>query len=621
MARQAGDGSSDAVTAADGSGSDCRPDSSDRQPLDVLKRRYVAKFALVLLLIVLFVSTAGAVSHVQTYSHLSAEATENLETRTERKAASVAEWRTSLEAHVRDYAAEGAFEADPTAVTQYLREATVTATGSVVELHYVDTSASDPRVVASTNASVTRTGIPRQSDWDTLAGEVTERGTAPSAVAVSGHTYERGGAQVLSFASPVRNGSGVLVLVASVAEQRRLLQVSDRETTVLLNASGAPVFEADAESPVLPVDESNVQAARAGVTTTDERDDDVLAYAPVADTPWVAVSSVEQSVLYHSAIEVRQTIVVLVGTALLSLSLAGVVFGKRAVTPLVDLRNRTEAMERGDLAVDLETDREDEIGRLYDSLDSMRDALREQIREAEDARRAAEQSNRELERQNERLEQFASTVSHDLRNPLTVARGRVELLEAAVESLDEPARSELAEHVEQIDHAHERIDAIIQDVLALAREGSVVEDPSPVSLRAIAEDAWESVDSGAATLTVTGDRTIVADRSRLLRVFENLFRNAIDHVGDDVVLEVGSLDDGFYVTDDGPGIPDEDVDDVFEYGYTTTEDGTGLGLSIVQTIAQAHGWRLFVDRPYEDGAMFVFADVVDEPAESDDPFE
>ena len=68
-------------------------------------------------------------------------------------------------------------------------------------------------------------------------------------------------------------------------------------------------------------------------------------------------------------------------------------------------------------------------------------------------------------------------MSHDLRNPLTVARGRVELLEAAVESLDEPAQSELAEHVEQIDHAHERIDAIIQDVLALAREGSVVEDP------------------------------------------------------------------------------------------------------------------------------------------------
>ena len=107
----------------------------------------------------------------------------------------------------------------------------------------------------------------------------------------------------------------------------------------------------------------------------------------------------------------------------------------------------------------------------------------------------------------------------------------------------------------------------------------------------------------------------------MLRALENLFRNAVEHGGPDVSVEVGDLDDGFYVADDGPGIDEDAAGDVFDYGYTTSETGTGLGLSIAETIAQAHGWRLYVDTTARDGAMFVFADVTDGEDAADERFE
>jgi signal transduction histidine kinase len=105
-------------------------------------------------------------------------------------------------------------------------------------------------------------------------------------------------------------------------------------------------------------------------------------------------------------------------------------------------------------------------------------------------------------------------------------------------------------------------------------------------------------------MTVVDDRTLQADRSKLLTIFENLFRNAIDHCQADVTVSVGATEDGFYVADDGPGIPADHRDHVFEYGYTTGTEGTGLGLSIVRTMAESHGWTVELDESAA-GARFV----------------
>ena len=205
----------------------------------------------------------------------------------------------------------------------------------------------------------------------------------------------------------------------------------------------------------------------------------------------------------------------------------------------------------------------------------------------------------ELERRNERLDQFASIVSHDLRNPLNVISGHVDLAE-----VEEPHRS-------TIEAATGRMRSIIDDVLALAREGRVVDDPAPTDLGHVVRLAWASVDTGEATLAVETDRQILADDERLQRLLENLFRNSVEHGPDDVSVRVGEADGGFFVDDDGPGVPPEDQESVFDPGFSTAEGGTGLGLAIVTEIAEAHGWTVAVEDGSEGGARFVVTGVED----------
>ena len=228
---------------------------------------------------------------------------------------------------------------------------------------------------------------------------------------------------------------------------------------------------------------------------------------------------------------------------------------------------------------------------------------------------ALERSRWQLEKQNERLDQVASTVSHDLRNPIQVADGYVEVLDDMVgaDGLDAADADEARAYLQKASDTHGRMEAIIEDVLTIAHEGKTVEATDTVSLATAARDAWANVETKDATLTVVGDRRLQADRSKFLSILENLLRNALDHGPDDVTLEVGATDGGFYVADDGPGIPEEHAEDVFEYGYTTTDEGTGLGLSIVKTMAESHGWTVEVEAAVgheaSTGTRFVFAGV------------
>jgi PAS domain S-box-containing protein len=256
---------------------------------------------------------------------------------------------------------------------------------------------------------------------------------------------------------------------------------------------------------------------------------------------------------------------------------------------------------------------------------------------------------RELARQNERLDEFASVVSHDLRNPLNVARG---YLDIARRSGDESA-------FDRVEAAHDRMDDLIDGLLTLARKGDVVGDAEPVALDGVAGRAWESVGNSAerdpdgaaeatgdgldAAVAVEADATVRADEDRLVQLFENLFRNAVehgstspsssstredavehsstsprsqahedavDHADEPVQIRVGPLRsddgelDGFYVADDGPGIPPAERADVLEAGYSTAESGTGLGLAIVNRIVEAHDWSVTVTESEAGGARF-----------------
>jgi len=219
-------------------------------------------------------------------------------------------------------------------------------------------------------------------------------------------------------------------------------------------------------------------------------------------------------------------------------------------------------------------------------------------------RRARE---RELERQNERLEEFVSVVSHDLQNPLNVAAGRLELAREVFDSEDLDAAA----------RALDRMDELIADLLRLAREGERVNEIESVALADVVEGCWHNVETGAAELVVETERTIRADPGRLQHLLENLLQNSVEHGSTssrpeaDVTITVGDLDDGFYVADDGPGIPESRRTDVFESGYSTAPDGTGFGLAIVAEVVEAHGWSISVGESEAGGARFEITGVTD----------
>ncbi|WP_436925966.1 PAS domain S-box protein [Halosimplex amylolyticum] len=292
---------------------------------------------------------------------------------------------------------------------------------------------------------------------------------------------------------------------------------------------------------------------------------------------------------------------------------------------------------------------------------------------------------RELERQNERLDEFAGIVSHDLRNPLQVATARAEFLAEEVDS----------EHLTAVQRAHDRMEALIDDLLTLGREGGTVLDVEPVDLGSLARTCWETAGRPDASLVVATDDGVRADRRRLQQLLENLIGNAVEHgstspgsharqdadgtssvepsvadapedatehgstsprsqahedadgtssvepsVADEqsssspashaqrdadapedavehdatnptVTVRVGTLEDrsGFFVADDGPGIPAEKRQKAFESGYSTAADGAGFGLSIVEQIAHTHGWSIAVTESETGGARFEITDV------------
>jgi len=268
---------------------------------------------------------------------------------------------------------------------------------------------------------------------------------------------------------------------------------------------------------------------------------------------------------------------------------------------------------------------------------------------------------RELQRQNDRLEELASVVSHDLRNPLNVAAGRIEWAREECDST----------HLDDAASALDRMNGLIDDLLALAGHRRRDPDPAPVDLDTFVDRCWANVATSEATLDCDADRTIMADEGRLAQLFENLFRNAVEHgstssrpgaddsvehsstgnraepgdnvehgstsnrtkagdgdavdsvehgstdnrtkAGDSaehatdeqgVTITVGTLADGFYVADDGPGIPESKRDRIFEAGYSTNENGTGLGLAIVRDVVEAHDWTIEVGESEAGGARF-----------------
>ncbi|MCT9095728.1 response regulator [Haloarchaeobius sp. HME9146] len=223
-------------------------------------------------------------------------------------------------------------------------------------------------------------------------------------------------------------------------------------------------------------------------------------------------------------------------------------------------------------------------------------AIYTDITDQREREQALEASRAQLERQNERLEAFAGVVSHDLRNPLSVATSHADLL----------AETGEVDRIEHVQDALGRMDELVQDLLALAQHGTAVQQLGLHDLETLAVRGWSSVETRNATLSVECEGAIRADDSRVQQLLENLFRNSVEHGSTDdgaLTIRVGFCDgDGFFVADDGEGIPADRRDEVFDHGVSTAPDGSGFGLAIVESIADAHDWTVAVAESESGGA-------------------
>lgn len=205
-------------------------------------------------------------------------------------------------------------------------------------------------------------------------------------------------------------------------------------------------------------------------------------------------------------------------------------------------------------------------------------------------------ARRELLKEHESL---ASIISHDLETPLSTLRGRLEL---ATETGD-------ISHVEKAMSSMDRLENLIEDIGDVLESGSLVEKREKVNVGELAEAVWKTLDDGSVktSIEVVGSPTVRGDSSAIQRMLDNILGNSFEHGEPPINIQVGELDDGFYIEDNGPGIPEEIRSDVFEQGFSTKESGeeTGLGMTSVYQIVLAHDWQIDIQDGEElEGVRF-----------------
>lgn len=228
-----------------------------------------------------------------------------------------------------------------------------------------------------------------------------------------------------------------------------------------------------------------------------------------------------------------------------------------------------------------------ELGQRIESLLRLRTLSRE-----------LEEKNNQLEKKNQQLEYLIGAAAHDLRNPLNIAQGYAKQLDDT-------------QPVTRIRRALDRMEHLVENLLTVNQSQQDVTDErlETIAFRDLVVECWEMVPTSDANIEIVADEEarLHVEPTLGYQLVENLFRNAIEHGDDSVTIRVGTLTDadGFYVEDDGPGIPEEKRAAVFDDGYSTN-NGNGLGLSIVNRVADAHGWEIRVTDSDHGGARFEF---------------
>ncbi len=302
------------------------------------------------------------------------------------------------------------------------------------------------------------------------------------------------------------------------------------------------------------------------------------------------LAATERLAAERAAVDETVRVAAAISLAVLALAsgLAWLVAG-RVLAPLRDLRDTARAITETDLAARIDVRGDDEIAELGRTFNAMLDRLEEAFA---------------IQRQ------FVSDAGHELRTPITIVRGHLELLG------DDPV--ERRETIALVTDELDRMSRFVDDLLTLARaERADFLHPEELDLDVLCDELLakaRGLDGDRRwSLERTAPGVVRADRQRLTQAVMNLARNAVEHTAPgDAIRLGGALAAGearLWVADEGPGVSAADAERIFERfaraGHARRRsEGAGLGLAIARAIAEAHGGRIELDSRPGAGATF-----------------
>ncbi len=387
---------------------------------DFVRRRFARKFVAVVVLAMLVMAIVGGIQYVSATSQVEAQTEERVESTARLQADSLSAWVDGLSERTKTFSTAQQFQrGDPETVRSYLFEEGQSLPADVSAIHYVDMR--EGRIEASTRPTLEGTTLAGKVPWASNLEAIDTKTNDPGTVHAATEPYQAlgGDSQVIAFVSaPPKNTEHAIVMVANTeARTGNFAQTAEGGYTTIRRSDGSFIVgEPLAET------NSTLPASHIGESGTVTNGSEVLGFASVEGTDWTVVTHTPKASAYAMRDTVGQSLLVMLAIGVLVLGGVAIGLGRRVGRTLDRLTDRARTIESGTLDVDLSTDRVDEFGRLSTAFGSMRDALRDQIAEAESAREEAErereraqkarseaeQARQEAEQLNDRLEATAS---------------------------------------------------------------------------------------------------------------------------------------------------------------------------------------------------------------------
>jgi signal transduction histidine kinase len=382
--------------------------------------------------------------------------------------------------------------------------------------------------------------------------------------------------------------------------------IADRDSGELLSHANCAALAQAAGSPLARAVGSG---ARGDLTFSDGDGERFASFAPLVAGDWVVASVLYPAEFTTPYADARLVYLLLVVLITLGTALAFSLLLRRVMGSLTDLTRATDQIAAGNLQPWLPMPPDDEVGQLTLAFGSMTARLRELLQEIAVARPLA------------MMAEFAPNLAHEIRNPLSSIRLNLQELDRDVrkgrlpEAVGEPVTVSLQEI--------NRLEKVVQSVLAMARSDAAPEEAADIAINKLVLDATrvlspELRERGVTldtSLSARGEGIVHGRPEELQGALMNLLYNAMEAMPGGGTLRVRTSWNArtspdamrIHVADQGPGIPPETRERIFQPFYTTKSGGTGLGLSQALRTIREHGGRLYLERGSEmvGGTEFV----------------